>query len=294
MSGSGEKTDVPAPEGPPAASLDVLRAEISRQAKATAEMDRAVAALAKQAARLDAAPRVVLDTLARVRELAAKTPGAPDLEPALAALDTSARAALDRAAARFGTALASALKDTLKSDLELRPMDSGYAYGAIRIRTDGAAGRLHVEYARQTVLKNVEPDPATVATAVATVLGDLEKPPFDPDVFLSRLNAAYRHSLVTTGKEAGELVDILVFWSHMAWEMQPEGFRREPASRRFRDYALHRFAHDLHRLREARRFEVEGRKLELEVAVHDRAYGKSLWVPEERTGGCYYQAIGLR
>lgn len=274
--------------------LTELRAETSRRAKALAELDRSLAALARSAAKLDAAPHPVLDGIRRARELVPKAAGAPELEPALADLEASARAALERAATRFGTALAAALREHVPGAGELKPTDSGFAFGAARLVVDGAAGRVHLEYARLPVVKNVAMDPEAVAKAVAEFLAGLDKPPFEPGAFLEAVRGAYTLALAAASKAPGELVDILAFHGHLAWQLQPDGFRREPTARRFRDYPLVRFAHDLARLRAARQFEVSGKRLELEVAVHDRAYGKSLWVPEEKSGGSYYQAIALR
>lgn len=274
--------------------VDALRVETSGTAKLAAELDRAVSVLQKQVGRLEKAPRLLLDAVSHARELSAKMRGAPDIEPLLSELEEAARAAENRAAARFGTALAAALRERLPNEHELRPMDAGYTYGAIRILPDVASGRVHVEFARRSVLRNLAFDPEVISEAVAKFLGDLEIPPFDPEAFLKSLNAAYLQCIASAGKATGDLVDILTFWNRLVWEIQPESFHREPTAKRFREYPLHRFAHDLCRLRMARRFEVAGRKLELEVAVHDRAYGKSLWVPDEKNSGTYFQAIGLR
>ncbi|MBI4860000.1 MAG: hypothetical protein HY815_07015 [Candidatus Riflebacteria bacterium] len=292
-----DETDQPAPPGAHRSTierLETLRVETSRAAKLAAELDRAVATLAKQVPRLEAAPRQVLDSVKHLRDLASKVAGAPNVEPALDGLEEAARAAEGRAAARFGTALAATLARLLPEGPELKPTDNGFACGAIRIVIDAAAGRAQVEFARRTVLRGLALDPEAVGEATARFLGDLEIPPFDPDVFLRHLSAAYALGVTAANRAPGELVDILAFFGHLAWEMQSEGFRRDPSAKRFKDYPLFRFAHDLARLRASRRFEVGGRKLELEVAVHDRAYGRSLWVPDEKGGGSYFQAIGLR
>lgn len=294
MSDPAEASGPVAPGGTPSANIPAFRAEVSRIAKLALELERACGALAKHAGRLEQAPRLVLDAVARIRELGAKVSGTSDPEVFLAPLESGARAAQDRAAARFGTALAATLHEKRPHAPELRPMDDGYACGAIRVHVDTGAGRVHVDYARQSVLRNLAYDPDAVGQSVADFLAELEKPAFSPDAFLAHLATAYRIALAAGGKAPGELVDILSFHGHLAWVVQPETFRREPTAKRFRDYALFRFAHDLHRLRAARRFEIEGHKLELEVAVHDRAYGKSLWVPDDRGSGSYYQAIGLR
>lgn len=283
-----------AAEGDPGLALAAFRAEVARIAKLAADLEKAVDALAKQIDRLEKAPRLVLDLVARIRELASQVSGTPDPAVFLEPLEARARAAQDRAAARFGTELAATLREKLGEGHELRPTDDGFACSAIRIKVDAGAGRVHVDYARQSVLKNLKQDPEVVGWAVAEFLAGLEKTAFDPDAFLAQLAAAYRLGLAAAGKQPGELVDILAFHGHLTWVMQPDTFRREPTAKRFRDYPLYRFAHDLHLLRAARRFEVEGQKLELEVAVHDRAYGKSLWVPDDRGAGSYYQAIGLR
>lgn len=296
MSAMTARVDEPdaLPGADPGASLPEFRGEVARIAKHAAEMDRAAAALAKAAERLEQAPRLVLDAAARVRELALQASALPDPAPLVEALEARARAAVDRAAARFGTALAAGLREKLPDLPELKATDEGYQSGAIRVRVDSGVGRVHVEYARLTVVKNVAYDPEAVAATISVFLSELALPPFIPETFLARLQAAYTLALAASGKAPGELVDVLGFHGHLAWVAQPDAFRREPTAKRFRDYPLHRFAHDLHRLRSLRRFEIGGKKLELEVAVHDRAYGKSLWVPDDRGSGSYYQAIGLR
>ncbi len=284
-----QEADGPQPVG---ARLEAARAEVARAAKSLAELDKALALLARQAARLEASPLGTLEAAQKAREWIAKAGVGGGLDDLAAEIEEQARGAAERASRRFGTVLAAALKERLGETHELRALDSGFVYGAMRILPD--AGRVRIEYARQTVLKNLAADADAVANAVAKVLAELDKPALDPELYLRHLHLAYQQCVSRSGKQAGEMVDILDFWGYLTWELQPDAFRREPTSRRFRDYPLHRFSHDLARLRAARRFEHAGKRLELQTAVHDRAYGKSLWVPEERGAGAYYQSIAFR
>jgi hypothetical protein len=270
--------------------LEAARAGLTRRARQSAALEKAFAVLVRQTARLEHSPREVLEAVAAVRLLAAEA----GLEPLLVEIEALARAAVERSRLKFGTALAAALAQRLPEGPELRPLDSGYDYGAVRILPDPASGRVALEYARLPVIKNLGADPETVAGGVAKLVHELDEPPLEPEFFLARMHAAYVQCAAHAGKSPGETVDLLDFWRRLAIEMQPEAFRRDPSARRFRDYPMHRFAHDLWRLRQARKFEHAGKRLELQTAVHDRAYGKSLWVPGEKTGGAFYQAIAFR
>ncbi len=274
--------------------LAALRGGLKRQSRALAAFEKALGTLIQRNERLHKAPREVLEALEAVRAAIEGQEATEDPGDLMDEIEQEAKASLDEARRRFGTELAAALKEKLDDRHELRPLEESYEYGTVRIVTEESSGHTRLEYARVPVVKKLGSDPEAVATAIAKLFEDLESADFDPGVFLEQCLAAYHHTASSQGRQLGESVDILLFWSSLVLERQSSSFRRTPTQRSFKDYPIYRFVYDLCRLRAARRFEVDGRKLELEMAVHDRAYGKSIWIPAERSGGSFYQGIAFR
>ncbi|MDF1838960.1 MAG: hypothetical protein P1V35_13900 [Planctomycetota bacterium] len=112
---------------------------------------------------------------------------------------------------------------------------------------------------------------------------------FEPAEFFERCYEAYRMGLVVQGGKRGDRLELNDFLGHLAARLQPKKFLVNPVSGNYRGYSRGQFAYDVHRLRQARGLQQNGRRLNFGVATGTAASKKTrvIYMEDEYGQGEY-------
>lgn len=140
------------------------------------------------------------------------------------------------------------------------------------VRLDLEAGKAHLLFAKE----ELESCPARADDILRTHQTTEKRmnSAFDPKEFFARCLAAYRMGLVVRGQKFGERLELNEFLGHLATRMQSPAFAVNPTAANYRGYSRGQFAYDVHRLRQARALQQDGKRLNFGVATGTAATQK--------------------
>lgn len=148
----------------------------------------------------------------------------------------------------------------------------------------------------ETIKSRIPLIPEAINQAIKNFMGQLQKKEFDPLAFLKKLHQAYKRYTTFNNLTYGTKVFLVDLLPELAFLSQSEGFRLDPAKKRFREYSRIQFGFDLYRLKKSEVHTIENHKFKLSIATFDATTEKkrSLWVPDNEQGeGTYYSYIAF-
>jgi hypothetical protein len=266
----------------------ILRKQISERRKVLANAEKVLAAVPETGAACLAAAKKLHKVLG---------PAIASSDEALVRCARELLDALDAAGGASREGFVRELRDTARErGMEVEFRDSFFVLSGLRVVPDLAAGTCRINLAEEPVEEGLPLDPLKCLDAVEQhakrLLGDRG----DPGKILKSVYDAYRAVCGQRGIAIGQHVPIVDVIAQVALLQQSEAFRRDPGRARFRDYRRSDFAADLLHLKQKRRLELSGSRLNLQTAVIDTAgkRSRSISVPED--GGrsmIFYQGLAF-
>ncbi|MBL8897952.1 MAG: hypothetical protein JNM84_10015 [Planctomycetes bacterium] len=150
---------------------------------------------------------------------------------------------------------------------------------------DREKGRAELRFAKEP-LAVCAADAKAILEAREEALAELQKG-FDPAVFFTACQRAWRAAKSLGGPDAAERVELLQFLPQLALQMQSDSFRGRPSTKNYREYTRARFAFDVLQLQRAGKLVQGGQRLNFGVATGTSASNRnrSVWLENEQGEG---------
>jgi hypothetical protein len=137
------------------------------------------------------------------------------------------------------------------------------------IKPDLRKKQVTLTFSRQPATKPVKLDVEKVVTAYQKARKEICERKVDQSALLAELFEAYLRVVKLQDKPMGFRTGIVDVFRELVIVRQPLGFRRDPNKGRFVDYPKPHFAYDMLQLRQSKKLEYDGYRLNLGTATID-------------------------